>query len=270
MAKIEEIPVTCKQAREILGWCRSYMSAVRRAMGLKRRYVFVSELKAFIRKNPNFTSSQIYHPSKCKCEACQTKRLKAMIPLTSVPTSQTPDSPPQESNQVVTVNCRTPEGFYRKLLGQMFSSHRRKAGLTGECVTGKDSVSRETLRKLEKGLPVKLSTVYQIAAAECMNDRELREATALWLKDQAGGYADQIRIELNDSIQAETNSDLNLLTERFTGLERDKQQTLLTLTGYLVAASIVEQAQPKAAVASESEYETLIAECPQDDLWASL
>jgi hypothetical protein len=50
------------------------MSAVQRAMGIRSRYFFLSAVRKFLRANPTFTGTEIYHPSRCACADCQVKR----------------------------------------------------------------------------------------------------------------------------------------------------------------------------------------------------
>ena len=56
------MPVNCDQARRILGgarpWSRSYMSAIKSAMGIRSRYFLVSDVKQFLRDNPDFKSKR--------------------------------------------------------------------------------------------------------------------------------------------------------------------------------------------------------------------
>lgn len=60
MSQKDETPVNAEQARHILGgsrpWSRSYMSAVKKAMGVKGRYFFLSDVRTFIREHPDFKS----------------------------------------------------------------------------------------------------------------------------------------------------------------------------------------------------------------------
>jgi hypothetical protein len=70
----DEIPVNATTARKTLHWSSSYMSAVKRAMGIRSRYFFLSDVCKFIRNNPTFTSLQIYHRRECKCPACLAKK----------------------------------------------------------------------------------------------------------------------------------------------------------------------------------------------------
>ena len=57
-----EMPVNSDQARRILGgarpWSRSYMSSLKAAMGVRSRYFLVSDVKQFLRDNPDFKSKR--------------------------------------------------------------------------------------------------------------------------------------------------------------------------------------------------------------------
>ncbi len=44
------------QAVVVTPWSRSYMSAVKKAMGIKSRHFFASDVRKFIRDNPGFKS----------------------------------------------------------------------------------------------------------------------------------------------------------------------------------------------------------------------
>ena len=76
-----ELPVNCKQACEILGFARGYMSAIKRAMGLRCRFVFISDVRKFLRTHPDFKTEQIYHRKGCACEPCQQKRQRKLEKL---------------------------------------------------------------------------------------------------------------------------------------------------------------------------------------------
>lgn len=59
MTRAEENPVDSKTARVELGkpgkpWGRSYMSAIRKLMGIKSRRFFLSDVRAWLRKHPDF------------------------------------------------------------------------------------------------------------------------------------------------------------------------------------------------------------------------
>ena len=74
----EENPVNATVAAQLLGqpgkpWGHTRMSALKRAMGIKGRYLFVSDVRRFIRQNPNFTVDQVY-PRKPYSRASKTKQ----------------------------------------------------------------------------------------------------------------------------------------------------------------------------------------------------
>ena len=66
--KPEERPVNGVQACALLGFSASYISAIKRVMGIKSRYFFPSDILRFLRKNPTFRVAQVYsYPPKNPC-----------------------------------------------------------------------------------------------------------------------------------------------------------------------------------------------------------
>jgi hypothetical protein len=61
-----ENPVNLKQACKVLGWGETRMSAVKKAMGITGRYFFLSEVRKFVRDNPNFRVRDAYPRWKTK------------------------------------------------------------------------------------------------------------------------------------------------------------------------------------------------------------
>jgi hypothetical protein len=59
-----ENPVTASSAAKILGGekplSRGYMSAIKRAMGITARYLYVSDIRRFLANNPDFRMTDIY------------------------------------------------------------------------------------------------------------------------------------------------------------------------------------------------------------------
>jgi hypothetical protein len=60
MSIATENPVNATVAARELGQGRTRISALKRAMGIKGRYVFLSEMRRFMHENPDFTVDQIY------------------------------------------------------------------------------------------------------------------------------------------------------------------------------------------------------------------
>lgn len=60
--------------REMLGVKNTYFSALKKAMGLSEaRMGFLSVFSNFIKENPGFKQTDIYHRPGCVCRACMEK-----------------------------------------------------------------------------------------------------------------------------------------------------------------------------------------------------
>jgi hypothetical protein len=60
MSIADENPVSTARARAELGCGETRMSAIKRAMGITGRYVFMSDVRKFLRANPNFQIRDAY------------------------------------------------------------------------------------------------------------------------------------------------------------------------------------------------------------------
>jgi len=59
--KKDEVPVRLAECRRIFGdRGRTWMSAIKRAMGVKGNYILVSQVTKFLRDNPGWTEAEIY------------------------------------------------------------------------------------------------------------------------------------------------------------------------------------------------------------------
>jgi hypothetical protein len=64
MTRAEEKPVNVKKAAVELGFCRSYVSAIKKLMGIKSRYFFLSDVRAWLRKHPDFRERDAWGDGK--------------------------------------------------------------------------------------------------------------------------------------------------------------------------------------------------------------
>ena len=70
-----EIPIKASEARKILGLGASFFSAVKSRMGLKnRKRVLLSHVRRWLRDNPEFRETDVYHRAGCVCAECKKKR----------------------------------------------------------------------------------------------------------------------------------------------------------------------------------------------------
>lgn len=69
MGRADENPVNAKTAAVELGkpgkpWGHTRISAIKSAMGItNQRYFFLSDVRAFLRKHPNFKQADVYRPN---------------------------------------------------------------------------------------------------------------------------------------------------------------------------------------------------------------
>lgn len=282
---VDEIPVNAKTACAKLGWCSSYMGAVKRAMGIRSRYFFLSDVRSFIRNNPGFTSTQIYHRPECKCPKCQTKKMNKLRKILNAPTTPAVTAAaPLNSRNAQTTNPVVADPFWNR---EVFA--RKMRILRGERSLGtiatKAGLSREVVRRTEGGEIPKLGTLRQIATAAGASEEVWLELVTLWLKTQAGESGAKLRIEILGQSQSEPtpqeSPQLAVLVEQLRTLNSSQLQALLDLARSKQRleglCSLLgknppeneyqEETQPVAGV---SELSTADRMSPRDDLWVSL
>lgn len=201
----DERAVTVKLASEILGCKRSYMTALRRAMGIRSRYFFMSDVRNFLRSHPNFIMSQIYHPSKCCCAVCGEKRAARLAAGSSAPAKQgilPPFPAPSFSvdEPLVVKKATKAEKPLKAGTHPVYSELGRKlkmlrGRLSAGAVAAKARVSTESVRRIEHGDSVKVDTLRKIASAMGVARAQWLGLLIAWLKFEAGKDSDELRIE---------------------------------------------------------------------------
>jgi transcriptional regulator with XRE-family HTH domain len=249
MNQSEERPVNCQQAREVLGWGSSYMSAVRRAMGITSRYFFLTDVRKFIRSNPNFTSTQIYHRNTCKCEVCKAKpaKIQTMKPKSknSNHSSAAPVAPP--ANSAVVETYSSPDA---KLLGDKLKALR--GSMTVAELAKRTGLSRETIRKAECGTEATLLTLQSVKAALCKSETDWTELLLFWFKFQLGDDANNLSINVSPTYVAKMSHQLSdIIVDHFRALDAEHQRF------------VVELVQSKERVEALWKYENLRASIPE-------
>ncbi len=89
---VDEPYLSTEEARRILHVGRTHMSAIKRAMGIRGHRVFLSSVKTWLRKHPDFTETQVYRrqPSIVKNNQTDYDNLRR---LTSNKSSMQPKNP---------------------------------------------------------------------------------------------------------------------------------------------------------------------------------
>jgi hypothetical protein len=61
-----ENPVNSKSAQAVLGLSETYITALKKAMGIKGRYFFLSDVRKWMRSHPDFRIRDVQHHWKTK------------------------------------------------------------------------------------------------------------------------------------------------------------------------------------------------------------
>ena len=198
----DEKPVNGKKACEQLGCARRYMSALRRAMGIKSRYFFLSDVRKYMRDHPDFTSSQFYHRKECRCAACgekQAARLAAVsneaVGQGNVPLLATPSFSISEP-LVVKKAAKPLKAAQHPVYSELGRKLKMLRGrLSAGAVAAKAGVSTESVRRIEHGDSVKVATLRQIATGMGVSRAQWLGLLIAWLKFEAGKDSDELRID---------------------------------------------------------------------------
>jgi DNA-binding Xre family transcriptional regulator len=232
---MDELPVSVKRAREILGWGNSYMSAVRRAMGLTRRRVFISELSKFIRDHPGFTETQVYPrrsgggPERLgtggkisqKVSNKRTQEISKELQMNNEPANnQTEQAATRRPN---IADAMQELAQWVAILTEGWRLERLKEA------TG---LSRETLRKIKHGRSVKLGTLQKLRSCTKPSPEVWQNTICAWARLELGEEVGWVCIRPQpnpDSQSRPANSgELQALAARLS-LE-DTHQLVLTMT----------------------------------------
>jgi transcriptional regulator with XRE-family HTH domain len=272
MKQNEEKPVNCKQAREILGWGTSYMSAVRRAMGISSRYFFVSDVRKSIRDNPTFTSSQIYHKRTCKCEKCALKptKPKRMKKKPNTPIQNAADSVPT----IVDESASTPLKY-----GQLFGERVRalRGDLSVAQFEERTGLSHETLRKAELGVEATRKTMNGLRKV-IATETDWLELLSLWVKMQVGNDAGKLQIGIipphSKSKNDQHPQNVEPIIDYYRALKPVHKKfmfSLMSSTDKITAlCNFMDFKETEVNSNDAAETAAYVAQEPQNGLWASM
>ncbi len=233
------------QACALLGIGQSYMSALKRAMGIRSRYFFLSDVRRFMRKNLTFRVSQIYPLTKTIKPNKPTTRPPMKKPV--APTSISPISPaevqppsgmvlsdnhyPAEPESNGTQDQQPPsrvKNWRRQLLARKVRAAFGNRS-TSELVQAL-RLSRETVRRLQSGIPTKLSTLKGITKDKGISESEWVDLLICWIGAVLGDDADLLRVErATVDVGGAGNNSTGQLAALFSELSLKEQDVILDL-----------------------------------------
>ena len=217
MNKDDELPVSLDQACKDLGCCRSYMSALRNAMNLKSRYIFMSEVRQFLRANPDFTSARIYHRRGCNCERCRQKMSVKTVEL-KIDAS---DAVKADKFSQIREDAKSHEVKVPKRSGQAPAvgnelGHKLKL-LRGQMSCGAvaklSGLSTESVRRIELGRSPRIKSLKKIVTALNGSSDQWVGIVIAWIKCEAGDECECVKIEPRQAGQDEAFATLSKQTQ---------------------------------------------------------
>lgn len=200
MSQFDENPVNATEAARILGYSTSSISALKRSMGITSRKFFLSDARKFLRNNPHWSTTQIYHRKGCHCLDCLKKRAAKVLSQLAVTTI--PESPAKaaeattdgsESLTNLGKTCRRVSPTACGSLGAKLRFLRGKRRANE--IAGRTGLSRESVYRIERGDSVKLGTVKELAGALEATRAEKLDLLIAWTKQTLGDDAQDLLIE---------------------------------------------------------------------------
>jgi transcriptional regulator with XRE-family HTH domain len=200
MTQFDENPVNAQEAGRALGYSASSISALKRSMGIKSRKFFLSDARKFLRNNPQWTTSQVYHRKSCQCRDCLKKRAEkilaqaaaSVVPATSAKTAAATSEAVAPPAGLGKTQHRVSERAKGSLGAKLrFLRGKRRANE----IADKTGLSRESVYRIERGDPVKLATVKELADALEATRAEKLDLLVAWAKQMLGNDAPDLVIK---------------------------------------------------------------------------
>lgn len=262
--KFDENPVNAQEAARILGMAPSTISALKRSMGITSRKVFLSDLRKFLRNNPKWRTTLVYHRKSCRCSKCLIRR-EAAAPAAAasqLPAPVTQTLPATKSVAVATSMEPGKPGFRvsgpaKSDLGAKlhFLRGNRRAGE----VAKQTGLSRESVYRIERGDAVKLSTVKALARALGAGRAETVDLYIAWIKQNLGADAEDLLIEArsgektaHESVMERQASEVRTLLAALSVTQRDQLIMALQSREILNCINIMVRLASGAAQPAES------------------
>jgi transcriptional regulator with XRE-family HTH domain len=198
--KFEENPVSSAEAAKILNVSPSYISALKNSLGIKSHRVFVSAFKTFLRNNPQWTTTQVYHRKSCQCRDCLKKRAEkilaqaaaSVVPASSAKAAAATSAAVAPPARLGKTQHRVSERAKGSLGAKLrFLRGKRRANE----IADKTGLSRESVYRIERGDPVKLATVKELADAMEATRAEKLDLLVAWAKQMLGNDAPDLVIK---------------------------------------------------------------------------
>ncbi len=178
-------PLPTAGAAEALGLSILTVRAIKRSLGIKGRYIFLSVAKKFLRDNPGFMPTRVYHNDSCHCKMCRSKRVTLPVAASAVA-----PAPLQPVSPVVTRSHSS--------LGRMVKKIRKRQKISTAWLAQQTGLSMSCIYKLEKTGEVSIDVLDKVAKEICPTHAECMTLVAQWIREHVGNRVCELRIETID------------------------------------------------------------------------
>lgn len=212
-------PLTTRAAANHLGLTVNTILAIKRALGITRRTVFASEIRNFLRKNPNWKVMNAARPKRTESKP---------ITQQNAVTKSTPESvdPPAPAPRPA-VMSRSYRSFGKISLGKICRRFRKQNKVDVADLVTITGLSSSCIYKLERTGEVSFDVVDKVGRLICKSESELIELIAQWIRETVGNHMTSLRIEIlgNDE---EFESQMEQIKSIFRGLTPDHRAQIVT------------------------------------------
>ena len=176
-------PLTTRAAANHLDLTVNTILAIKRALGITRRTVFASEIRNFLRNNPNWKVMNAARPKRTESNPITQQNAVTK----STPVSVEPPAPAPRP----AVKSRS-----HTSLGKMCRKLRKQNKVTVADVVTKTGLSASCVYKLERTGEVSFDVVDKVGRLICKSESELIELVAQWIRETVGNHMTSLRIEI--------------------------------------------------------------------------
>ncbi len=190
-------PLPTAGAAKAVGMSIFTIRAIKRSLGIKGRYVMPSVIRKFMRDNPGFMPTRVYHNDSCHCKVCRAKR-------SPLPVNEKPAAPDVESTDRLQPKAEVIEPSPIELpsvprshssLGRMVKKYRKSRKISTHWIAEQTGISRSCIYKLERTGQTSVEVVKNVGRLICSTHQDYMTLIAQWIREHVGDEISELRIE---------------------------------------------------------------------------
>jgi hypothetical protein len=212
-------PLTTRAAANHLGLTVNTILAIKRSLGITRRTVFASEIRNFLRKNPNWKVMNVARPKRTESNPI----IQQHAVTKSTPVSVEPPAPAPRP----AVMSRSHTSLGKISLGKICRRFRKQNKVDVADVVRITGLSTSCVYKLERTGEVSFDVVEKVGRLICKSESELIELVAQWIMETVGNHMTSLRIQILGNDEG-FESQMEQIKSIFRGLTPDQRAQIVT------------------------------------------